>query len=105
MKKFVLVTMVILLSTPSLAFALHGTGGTVYADVNGLVCDFCARALEKVFSKQDSVSNIEVNLDTKVITINFKNGQTLDDDAITKLITNAGYNVTAIRHGHGGQHE
>lgn len=64
--------------------------------VNGLVCDFCARALEKVFSQQDAVEGIDVNLDTKIITISFKEGQSLDDEAITTLITDSGYNVTEI---------
>jgi len=41
---------------------------TVTVKVNGLVCDFCARALEKIFSKQDSVENIEVDLTTKMVT-------------------------------------
>ena len=42
---------------------------TVYAYVNGLVCDFCARALEMTIGKQDSVKTIKVDLKDKVITI------------------------------------
>jgi len=67
-----------------------------FATVNGLVCDFCARALEKVFSKQGAIDNIDVNLNTKIITLNFKDGMTLDNDTITTLITDAGYNVVSI---------
>lgn len=96
MKKLFLTTAVLAsLSIP--AFAMH-PGGTVYADVNGLVCDFCARALEKVFGKKEAVDNIKVDLDTKVITIHFNEGQSLDEETITKLITDSGYNVQAIRH-------
>ena len=84
------------LSAP--AFADH-PGGTVYADVNGLVCDFCARALEKVFGKQDAVESINVNLDEKLITIHFNEGEKLDDTTITQLIMDSGYNVREIRHG------
>jgi copper chaperone CopZ len=73
------------------------SGKTIYADVNGLVCDFCARALEKVFSREELVDNILVDLDTKVITIAFKGEETLTDEQITSLITDAGYNVEAIR--------
>lgn len=85
------------ISYPLPAFAAH-PGGTVYADVNGLVCDFCARALEKIFGKQDAVESIDVDLDTKVITIFFNEGQSLDDKTITELITDSGYNVREIRH-------
>ncbi|GAB5388178.1 MAG: hypothetical protein Alpg2KO_11460 [Alphaproteobacteria bacterium] len=72
------------------------TAQTAHVSVNGLVCDFCARALEKVFGKQDAVSDIDVDLDSKVITINFKQGQSLDNDTITKLVTDSGYNVEGI---------
>jgi len=70
--------------------------GDVHVSVNGLVCDFCARALEKTFGKQESVKGIDVNLKSKVVTINFIDGQTLDDEIITQLITDAGYNVEGI---------
>ena len=70
--------------------------GDVHVSVNGLVCDFCARALEKVFGKQDAVKAIDVNLDDKIITINFIDGKTLDDETITKLITDSGYSVEGI---------
>lgn len=72
------------------------SSGDVHVSVNGLVCDFCARALEKVFGKEEAVKGIDVNLDTKMITINFNEGQSLDNETITKLITDAGYNVEGI---------
>lgn len=70
--------------------------GDAHVSVNGLVCDFCARALEKVFGKEEAVKAIDVNLDTKIITINFNEGQSLSDERITQLITDAGYNVEGI---------
>ena len=81
--------LIMVLATPAFA-------ETAKVSVNGLVCDFCARALEKVFSKQDAVSDIDVNLDTKIITINFVDGQTLDDETVAGLIADAGYNVQEI---------
>ena len=70
---------------------------SIYIDINGLVCDFCARALEKVFSKEDSVENISVDLDSKVLTVHLKDGKTIHDDRLTELIQDSGYNVEAIR--------
>lgn len=96
MKKLLLITL-LLFSLLQTAFAVH-PNSTVYADVNGLVCDFCARALEKVFGKQKAVESINVDLDKKVITIHFNEGQHLDKETITKLITDSGYNVREIRH-------
>lgn len=91
MKYFTLTLATLLLLSPSAMAA------SAYADVNGLVCDFCARALEKTFGKKDEVENIDVDLDKKIVTINFKEGQNLDDETITKLITDSGYAVTGIR--------
>lgn len=71
--------------------------GTVRVDIYGLVCDFCARALEKVFSKEESVDTIEVNLNSKVVTIHIKNGFHLSDNIIEKNIIDAGYNIEEIR--------
>lgn len=80
-----------------LAFASPSQAATTYVDVNGLVCDFCARALEQVFGKEDAVKDVLVDLDTKVITVNFKDGMRLEDQKITQLIEDSGYNVVAIR--------
>ena len=65
--------------------------------VNGLVCDFCARSIEKLFSKKESVKSINVNLEQMLITISLKKGKSLNDDTITKVITDSGYDIREIR--------
>ena len=65
--------------------------------INGLVCDFCARSIEKLFSKKESVKSINVNLEQMLITISLKKGKSLNDDIITKVITDSGYDIRAIR--------
>lgn len=67
--------------------------------VDGLVCDFCARALEKVFGKRDDVKGIEVDLDSGNVVVAMKPGQTIDNDTLTQLITDSGYNVRKIEKG------
>ena len=84
-----------LLSTP--AIAAHPKG-TISAGVNGLVCDFCARALEKTFGREEAVETINVDLDNKIITIHLNAGHSLDDKTITQLIMDAGYDVTEINY-------
>lgn len=71
-------------------------GVTISVDVFGLVCDFCAQAIEKVFMKRDEVSGIKVDLANGFITIFTKQGKDLGDDLIKTLITDAGYNVDKI---------
>lgn len=78
------------------AQAAHG-GKHVFVTINGLVCDFCARAMEKTFSKRAEVSGIAVDLTSKVVTINLKNDASLGDDDIRKGVIDAGYNVVDIK--------
>jgi copper chaperone CopZ len=68
----------------------------IKASVNGLVCAFCATSIEKTFKKQPSVDQVKVDLDTKLVTINTRKDQNLDDETITNLIKDAGYTVTKI---------
>ena len=66
---------------------------TIYAYVNGLVCDFCARALEMTIGKKDEVESINVDLKDKVgkgvssSEILFdKMGNTIKEEALSALI-------------------
>jgi copper chaperone CopZ len=94
--KHILIIALSLLFIATSAFAAT-TVATVH--VNGLVCDFCARAVEKTFGKQDAVSTVKVDLDKKIVVLEFKDQKNIDDTAITKLITDAGYNVVSIDRG------
>lgn len=69
---------------------------TIKANVNGLVCSFCATGIEKTFKAQPAVDTVHVDLDNKLVTINTKPDQKLDDATVEKLITDAGYSVTNI---------
>tara|TARA_B100001093_G_C26426817_1_gene842265 strand:- start:203 stop:511 length:309 start_codon:yes stop_codon:yes gene_type:complete len=64
--------------------------------VNGLVCDFCARSIEKLFVKKESVDSINVNLEKMLITINLKKGKKLNNETIRQVIKDSGYDVTEI---------
>ena len=65
--------------------------------VNGLVCDFCAQAIQKSFSRHAEVNAVQVDLTAKRVSIDFKPNANLDDAAIRRIITNAGYTVVSIR--------
>ena len=64
--------------------------------VNGLVCDFCARSIEKLFNKKKSVKSINVNLEKMLITITLKKGKSLNDSIIKKVISDSGYEIREI---------
>ena len=66
-----------------------------HVSVNGLVCDFCAQSIQKLFNKE-SVEAVDINMDEGMIKIDLKDGYNMDDNLITKLITDSGYNVERI---------
>lgn len=69
---------------------------TIKASVDGLVCAFCATGIEKTFKEQPEVDNVTVDLENRLVTINTKKGQNIDDTKCTQLLTDAGYSVTNI---------
>lgn len=71
---------------------------TITATVKGMVCAFCATGIEKTFQKQSAVQNVKVDLEAKLLTVHTKEGQTIDDATIKKLVTAAGYDVAGIKH-------
>jgi copper chaperone CopZ len=68
----------------------------VHVSVNGLVCDFCAQSVEKLFKKEKAVQDIDVDLKMGMVTILIKSDAIMDDIKITELITQSGYSVEGI---------
>ena len=66
---------------------------SVKATVNGMVCAFCAQGIEKRLSKLPATKAVYVDLKQKVVAVEAKDGQTLDQKTITAEITDAGYDV------------
>lgn len=69
---------------------------TIRATVNGMVCGFCATGIEKTFKAQPEIKTVDVDLQNKLVTLQTKQGQTIDDSKIRKLLGNAGYSVVGI---------
>ena len=72
------------------------TADTIQATVNGTACALCATGIEKTFRGQPEVRGVDVDLENKVVTIYTKQGRTIDDSTIKKLLSNAGYSVIRI---------
>ena len=62
----------------------------------GMVCDFCAQAIEKVFMKREEVQGITVDLNNQRVVIYLKNNLSIEDTEIVKLFEDAGYSVDKI---------
>ena len=62
----------------------------------GMVCDFCAQAIEKVFMKREEVQGISVDLNNQRVVIYLKNNLSIEDTEIVKLFEDSGYSVDRI---------
>jgi copper chaperone CopZ len=64
--------------------------------VNGMVCAFCAQGIEKRLTALPSTQAVYVNLGQKVVAVQAKSGQTLDEAQLRHEVTEAGYDVVKI---------
>lgn len=69
---------------------------TLSLEVKGLVCDFCARSVEKVFLRKGKAQAVKVDMDAGRIDVVLKPGAALSDEQAKKLITDSGYNLVKI---------
>ena len=77
--------------------ALAAGGTPIVADVLGVVCDFCALAMNKIFGSRPEVAAVYVDLDTKALSLVLSPGSGLSDAEIAELAVQAGYRIAAIR--------
>ena len=65
--------------------------------VQGMVCDFCARGIEKTFGKDKRVSKIDVDLASGKVLLAFPVAADIDKADIEKKILNNGLNTSTIQ--------
>ena len=66
-------------------------------NVNGMVCDFCARGIEKSFSKDMNLKKIDVDLSKGKVLLAYDLDKIISFDEIKKLIVENGQNATGIK--------
>lgn len=69
---------------------------SIKATVNGMVCAFCAQGIEKRLSKLPATQAVYVDLKNKLVVVEAKDGQSLDDKTIRAEISDAGYDVLKL---------
>lgn len=78
------------------AGAQTDTPSTVKAEVNGMVCAFCAQGIEKKMKAMPQAKDVLVNLDKRVVAVEMKPGQSVTHDKIKEAIADSGYDVVKI---------
>jgi copper chaperone CopZ len=69
---------------------------TTKLTVNGMVCAFCAQGIEKRLTALPQTQAVYVNLGKKIVAVQAKDGQQLDEAVIKHEITEAGYDVVKV---------
>jgi cation transport ATPase len=78
-----------LIATPSLAEPV-----SIRAEVNGMVCAFCAQGIDARLRKNKASKDVYVNLKNRIVVVELKEGQAYALDTFTADITESGYTVT-----------
>jgi copper chaperone CopZ len=66
----------------------------VVVDVNGMVCDFCARGIEKVLYTDDAVKKVRVSLELGKFLIAYSPSKKVDFEEIKNIFLSNGQNTT-----------
>jgi len=70
---------------------------TIKAEVNGMVCAFCAQGIERKMRALSQTKDVYVNLKQRIVAVELKDGQTLSQDTVRELVKDAGYEVTTMQ--------
>ena len=65
--------------------------------VKGMVCDFCARGIEKTFLRDKSVKKIDVDLANGKVIIAYLKAKNINYDEIEKKILSNGQNMSDLQ--------
>ena len=66
-------------------------------DVNGMVCDFCARGIEKTFMKSANVKKVDVDLEVGKVLIAYSSDTKISFEDIKEKITANGQTAVDMK--------
>lgn len=81
-----------LLLTSHLSFATT----SIKAEVNGMVCAFCAKGIEKKLNAMPDTQATFVDLKSRIVVLEMKEGKTVSVEKFTQVIKDAGYSVSKV---------
>jgi periplasmic mercuric ion binding protein len=78
------------------AMAFADDGHSIRVSIKGMVCNFCAQGLKKVFAQEKVIEGISVSLERRQLLFTLRAGTSLDDARIIERVKDAGYEVEKI---------
>jgi copper chaperone CopZ len=83
--------------TVALSFAtLSAHATTIEMKVYGMVCGFCAQGIEASLRKNPAVVDVVVSLENKLVIVETRGSEDIDDAALKKAIADAGYDLKTV---------
>jgi mercuric ion binding protein len=70
---------------------------TLAAEVNGMVCAFCAQGIEKNLRALPATRDVHVDLPGRLVAVELKDGATLDPEQLKTVVRDAGYDVVSVK--------
>ncbi len=91
--KILMTAMVLSLGWSAAAFA----DGTRYElRVDGLACPFCAYGIEKKLNAIDGVDEVDIDLNSGLVTVDVTEGTALNHSQMTELFNDAGFTYRSM---------
>ena len=67
------------------------------AEVNGMVCAFCAQGIEKKLRALPATRDVYVNLPGRLVAVELVEGANLETGQLAAAVREAGYEVVSVR--------
>jgi len=64
--------------------------------MKGMVCSFCTQGIEKKIKALSETKDVYVDMKKRLVVVEVKEGLTLSQDVINKIIKDVGYEVKSI---------
>jgi mercuric ion binding protein len=71
-------------------------GEQINVKVKGMVCSFCSQGITKKFKEQPAVQDVKVSLENHLVSLDLKDGQTLEDKTVETVLKDSGYTIDKI---------
>ena len=81
----------------ALAAAPAFAGPTLTAEVNGMVCAFCAQGIEKSLRALPATQDVVVDLPQRFVAVQAKDGATISPETLKSVVRDAGYEVVSVK--------
>jgi copper chaperone CopZ len=86
----------LLLIAAILLLPLMLSAESIKMKVDGMVCQSCVETISAMFKKHESTKSINVDLNSKTVTVETLDEKTFTDEDLKKIIKDSGYELQEV---------